>query len=488
MFRSGDQIGPYTLVSKLGKGAFGVVWLAERRTQITTTTAAIKIPFDEDIDIEKIKNEADVWVRASGHPNVLPIIEADIYGEHIIIASEYAPGGSLETYLKQHGKAQTVDEAVDIVSGILAGLEHLHSRDIIHRDLKPANILFQGSTPRLADFGISRVFRSTSQSSIVAGTPSYMAPEAFDGKRNEQTDIWSVGVILYQLLAGRLPYDGADMTSLVGAILTRNPEPLPVNVPTGLQNVIARALAKDPAVRYQSAAAMRTALRNPTETDPNFRADKSVYTVQSPKVTSPPPHVYSTPERKSNTPHFVYAIAGLLAAVAIGALLLQNVRQSASDTVRSPTPLMVANAAIVAANNASSNKTPISNNKRRSNSFAFEVNRTGGFYNSDLALIGGYEVSVPSDNQWHDTGITIYPKNQLQYGFAKGTRGKVEFILGGNRWDISEPQPDSVWYEWDFTAEQVKNKYYRVLESPENIKVRSSENNVVIRIDIRQLR
>jgi serine/threonine protein kinase len=87
MFRPGDQIGPYTLVNKLGKGAFGVVWLAERRTQITTTTAAIKIPFDEDIDIEKIKNEADVWVRASGHPNVLPIIEADIYGEHIIIAS-----------------------------------------------------------------------------------------------------------------------------------------------------------------------------------------------------------------------------------------------------------------------------------------------------------------------------------------------------------------------------------------------------------------
>lgn len=325
MFRPGDQIGPYTHINKLGKGAFGVVWLAERRTQITTTTAAIKIPFDEDIDIEKIKNEADVWVRASGHPNVLPIIEADIYGEHIIIASEYAPGGSLETFLKQNGKAPTVDEAVEIVSGILAGLEHLHSRDIIHRDLKPANILFQGNTPRLADFGISRVFRSTSQSSIVAGTPSYMAPEAFDGKRNEQTDIWSVGVILYQLLAGRLPYDGTDMTSLVGAILTRNPEPLPVNVPTGLQNVITRALAKDPSVRYQSAAAMRTALRNPTETDPNFQADKSVYTVQSPKDTFPPQPVYSVPEKKNNTPHFVYAIAGLLGVVIlVGSVIWLN--------------------------------------------------------------------------------------------------------------------------------------------------------------------
>ncbi len=69
MFRPGDQLGPYTLISRIGRGAFGVVWLAERRTQITTTTVAIKIPLDEEISIETIKNEADVWVRASGHPN-----------------------------------------------------------------------------------------------------------------------------------------------------------------------------------------------------------------------------------------------------------------------------------------------------------------------------------------------------------------------------------------------------------------------------------
>lgn len=113
MFRPGDKIGPYTLINKLGRGAFGVVWLAERRTQITTTTAAIKIPLDEEISIESIRNEADVWVRASGHPNVLPIIEADIYGEHIIIASEYAPNGSLVSYLKDSTKPQSVENAVE---------------------------------------------------------------------------------------------------------------------------------------------------------------------------------------------------------------------------------------------------------------------------------------------------------------------------------------------------------------------------------------
>ncbi len=192
MFRPGDQIGPYTLVDKLGKGAFGVVWLAERRTQITTTQAAIKIPLDEDISIESIKNEADVWVRASGHPNVLPIIEADIYGEHIVIASEYAPDGSLDAWLRKHGKAPTVESAVEIVSGILSGLEHLHSRHIIHRDLKPANILFQGTTPRLADFGISRVLKSTSQSSNIMGTPSYMAPRSVR-RKTQRTDGHLVG-------------------------------------------------------------------------------------------------------------------------------------------------------------------------------------------------------------------------------------------------------------------------------------------------------
>ncbi len=322
MLHSGDEIGPYTLINKLGKGAFGVVWLAERRTQITTTTAALKIPLDEDISIESIKNEADLWVRASGHPNVLPIIEANIYDEQIIIASEYAPDGSLDAWLKKNGKAPTVESAVEIVSGILAGLEHLHSRNIIHRDLKPANILFQGTTPRLADFGISRVFKSTSQSSNIMGTPSYMAPEAFDGKRNEQTDVWSVGVIFYQLLAGHLPYQEEDITSLVGAILMRNPKPLPSGVPKPLQNVIARALAKDKNVRYKSAAEMRSALRNPHETDPNFQPEKSILTIVSPSVNTSPPQSFHQPiKEKSNTPHLIYAIAGLVAVLIVVGLI-----------------------------------------------------------------------------------------------------------------------------------------------------------------------
>lgn len=258
----GDRIGPYTLVHNLGHGSFGVVWLAERHTAIVKMQVALKLPLHEDIDFEVVKREARLWVEASGHPNVLPIIEADVYDDQIVIVSEYAPDGSLDEWLKLHrSKAPSIDEAVEIVSGILAGLEHLHSRLIIHRDLKPANILLQGGTPRLADFGLAGVLQSSVSGSHTRGTPAYMAPEAFDGRFTEQTDLWSAGVILYQLLSGRLPFPQKEISFLIGAITRNDPEPLPRSIPRSLQEVLACALQRIPDRRCKSAADMRKALR-----------------------------------------------------------------------------------------------------------------------------------------------------------------------------------------------------------------------------------
>ena len=204
MARPNDKIGPYTLVSKLGQGAFGVVWLAKKQSAIATTQFALKLPRGEDIDVEAFRQEAAIWLQASGHPNVLPLIDADIYDGQVVIVSEYVNDGSLAGWLKQHGgKASSIATACEILEGVLAGLAHLHERRIIHRDLKPENILLQRDNPRVADFGISRLLRTTSQSTNVSGTLAYMAPEAFDGKRNERTDIWAVGVIFYQLLGGQ---------------------------------------------------------------------------------------------------------------------------------------------------------------------------------------------------------------------------------------------------------------------------------------------
>ena len=256
------KIGPYTLVSKIGEGQFGEVWLAERRASFTTTRFALKLPKALDFDIEEIKREAEVWMQASGQTNILPIIEAEIYDEQVVIVSEYAPDGSLSGWLIKHGgRAPSIEAALEMILGILAGLEHLHERQIIHRDLKPDNILLQRETPRLADFGIARFLAKTLQSGNVAGTPAYMAPEVFEGQRTVQTDIWAVGVLLYQLLTGCLPFPQRDMPSLLKAVVALEPDPLPSSIPASLRQIMARALEKNPAARFQSATEMRQALR-----------------------------------------------------------------------------------------------------------------------------------------------------------------------------------------------------------------------------------
>ena len=191
MFQESQKIGSYILVKRLGRGGFGEVWLAEKRSQFFTKKVAIKLPLDDQVDFETIKHEATLWEQASGHPNVLPIIDADVYDGQVVIVSEYADGGSLFDSLKTHGKFP-VNHAVELTIGILNGLEFLHSRLIIHRDIKPQNILLQGDTPRLADFGISRAMNTSSLSLTISGTDAYMAPESFQGKRNVQTDQISV--------------------------------------------------------------------------------------------------------------------------------------------------------------------------------------------------------------------------------------------------------------------------------------------------------
>lgn len=232
------------------------MWLAERRTELATTQVALKFSLDEHLSLQTVKQEAEVWVKASGHPNVLPIIEANIYDGNVVIVSEYAPDGSLEELLKKHS-ALSPRKAAEMTIGILSGLEFLHSRQIIHRDIKPANILLQGNTPRVSDFGVSRLVHTSALTSTVAGTPKYMAPEVFDGRRNVQTDIWAVGVMFYQMLTGRFPYPQEDTTELIGALVLREPEPLPQSFPHALRNIIMRALAKNPAQRYQTAEQMR---------------------------------------------------------------------------------------------------------------------------------------------------------------------------------------------------------------------------------------
>jgi serine/threonine protein kinase len=263
MFHAGQLIGLYKLSRKLGKGGFGEVWLAEKHSEVFTKftkKVAVKLPHEEQVDFDAIEQEATLWEQASGHSNVLPIIDVHIYDGQVVIVSEYADGGSLADKLKAEGKLP-IKQAVEMSIGILNGLEYLHNKKIIHRDIKPENILLQGDTPRLTDFGISRAMNTSTLSSIVVGTDAYMSPEAFDGKRNVQTDIWSVGVVLYQVLKGDLPFPQPHPSERMYAILTKEFEPFLDDIPAELKEIVQKALAKKPIERYQTVGEMREDLR-----------------------------------------------------------------------------------------------------------------------------------------------------------------------------------------------------------------------------------
>ena len=149
-----------------------------------------------EIDLKSAEAEIDTWIEASGHPNVISVLDMFSHKKHIIIVSEFAEGGSLKRWLyKSDGKAPSQEKALKMMLGILSGIEHLHSRNVVHRDLKPDNILLQGNFPRITDFGISRIVSTNSMLTKVVGSPAYMSPESFDGIKSPQTDIWSAGVI-----------------------------------------------------------------------------------------------------------------------------------------------------------------------------------------------------------------------------------------------------------------------------------------------------
>ena len=263
MFHAGQKIGPYLLERALGEGSFGVVWLADERTGLIRRQVALKLPRDADVDIEAIRREAETWLRAGKHPHIVQVLHADIYDGQVAIATEYIEGGSLHEWIRRdRGGPVTVEQAVEMTRGILAGLQHLHSlspKPLVHRDLKPGNVLLSGETPLLTDFGMSRMFSSTAFTQA-GGTPAYMPPEAFDDRFSPQTDIWAAGVTLYRMLKSELPFPQRELASLVGAILHKEPEPLPDSVPRAVVNVVMKSMMKDPGRRFQSAAEMRAAL------------------------------------------------------------------------------------------------------------------------------------------------------------------------------------------------------------------------------------
>jgi serine/threonine protein kinase/streptogramin lyase len=282
----GTTFAGYEIISVLGRGGMGVVYLAEQ-SQLGRKVALKLLPpqlAEDERFRERFVRESRL-AAALDHPNVVPIHEAGEVDGRLFISMRYVEGTDLRALLRQHG-ALVPARAGAIVAQVADALETAHERGLVHRDVKPANVLVsRGSGSKgpehvyLSDFGLTK--RSTSDSGLTAtgqfvGTIDYAAPEQFEGGQvGAATDVYSLGCVLYECLTGQPPFPRENDAALMRAHLMDHPSPPSSgnpDVPEVLDGVVARAMAKRPRDRYPSAGALADAVREATHLHPGAAA------------------------------------------------------------------------------------------------------------------------------------------------------------------------------------------------------------------------
>lgn len=264
----GGQIGRYTLEHRLGSGGLGTVWAAYD-TVLARQVAIKTLPLhmsaaDRDAIAERVLDEARAAARLS-HPHIVTVHDAGIAGEGAYLAMELLRGKDLAELLRS-GWHPTPEQAALIVRRVADALSYAHSKGVIHRDIKPANIFMVGRTrPVVLDFGIARLVHQADDPSPAVGSPYYAAPEQFDGKEcDPRSDVYSLGVVLYELLCGARPFGGArlqDIRAAVRAGQALPPGRIRPEVPPALDALVMHAIDVDPARRPRSAGALARELR-----------------------------------------------------------------------------------------------------------------------------------------------------------------------------------------------------------------------------------
>jgi serine/threonine-protein kinase len=338
---SGDTIGGYRLVRELGSGGMGTVY--EAVDIMLERSVAIKmlrpeIASQPDL-IERFRAEA-ITLAKLNHPSIATLYAFLHEGERFAMVMEYVRGRTLEGVLSAIGRMQP-ELAAQIVRQMLDGVAHAHGMSVLHRDIKPANVMVTAERAvKVTDFGIARLLgasRMTREGRII-GTLEYIAPERVRGEEEDpRSDLYSAGVVLFELLAGRLPFISDTDFGLLQAHLEQAPPELTalgVKCPTELQRVLSKALAKAPSDRYQSAQEFRDALTGATASTPAMKPTRLAGGVDNAQPL-PPTRLAAVPEPSTQTRKapdlLVAAIAVVLIAAGIGAIFQLRSRGTTAE-------------------------------------------------------------------------------------------------------------------------------------------------------------
>lgn len=251
MFFRGQIIGKYKILSTIGSGGFGTVYLAED-TWIDKKVA-LKVPHKQSAGFGEQLREPRL-LASLDHPNIVGIVTAERQENVFFIVMEFVPGSTLESIITRRG-ALEIRQVLDFTCQIANALDHAHRHGVIHRDLRPSNVIVtDNGQAKVADFGTSRFLEIAAHGTTIIGSPPYMAPEQFQGKAVFASDIYSLGVSIYQMLTGVLPYDTpspADLERLMKGELLSAPRAKNPQVPKALNEIVLKAMAPAIPDRYQ---------------------------------------------------------------------------------------------------------------------------------------------------------------------------------------------------------------------------------------------